>query len=166
MFAKKFSNYRLMLLVGIILLSGCRQSANLQGQLGANDATPTASISPTPKSPVETDSPTSTANISSPKPRKQDRLNQQALAAVDRQAYDTAIDLFEKALANSDSECHKKYNQAWIKASKKAKSWKATTISSYTLHGLKTTDKAIAKDQKEVFDEAFENNLKGYKCEY
>jgi hypothetical protein len=90
------------------------------------------------------------------------------------QAYDTAISLFDdlwsafgnRALANSDSECHKKYNRAWIKAAQKAKSWKATTISSYTLHGLKTTNQAIAKDQKEVFDETFENNLKGYKCDF
>jgi hypothetical protein len=175
MFANKLSNYQtIIMLFGIMLLSSCRQSTILQGRGDANDPTPTtASISPTPKSPIETAPLTiapiaspSTSNTSNPKPRKQDRLNQQALAAVDRQAYDTAISLFDRALANSDSECHKKYNRAWIKAAQKAKSWKATTISSYTLHGLKTTNQAIAKDQKEVFDETFENNLKGYKCDF
>ncbi len=173
MFAKKLSNYQtIILLFGIMLLSSCRQSIILQGRGDVNNSTPTASISPTP-SPIETAPPTiaptaspSTANISSPKPRKQDRLNKQALAAVDRQAYDTAINLFDRSLATSDSECHKKYNQAWIKAAKKAKSWKAKTLESYALHGLTTTDKVIAKDQKEVFDETFENNLKGYKCDF
>jgi hypothetical protein len=45
-----------------------------------------------------------------------------------------------------------------FKAAKKAKSWKAKTIESYALHALTTTDKVIANDRKEVFEESFENN--------
>jgi hypothetical protein len=166
MFAKKSDDRQtIILLFSILSLTSCGQSTI--------ESSPTASISPTPKPPVETAPPTikpsaspNTSTVSVAKPHKQDRLNKQALAAVDRQAYDTAIDLFERSLANSDSECHKKYNQAWIKASKKAKSWKATTLSSFALHHMTTTDQKLAKDQKEVFDESFENNLKGYKCDF
>ena len=57
-------------------------------------------------------------------------------------------------------------NQALIKATQKAKAWKVKTLSSYALHGLTTTDKVIAKDQREVFDEGFENDLKGYRCDF
>jgi hypothetical protein len=159
-------NHKAVILIfGVLLLSSCDRSTTLQVKGETNNSTSTDAIAPMPKLSVATPSPiTPQTNI--PKPHKQDRLNKQALAAVDRQAYDTAIDLFEKALANSDNECHRKYNQAWIKAAKKAKSWNATTLSSFALHHMITTDQKLAKDQKEVFDESFENNLKGYKCDF
>ncbi len=161
MSVKRISNYQTIIcLIGILCLSSCRQVTV--------DSNPTAAIDPTPTLPVEPTLPMikPIASPNTPKLHKEDPLNNRALAAVDRQAYDTAIDLFNTALANSHSECHTKYNQAWIKASQKAKAWKTKTIESYTLHGLTTTDKVIAKDQKEVFDESFENNLKGYKCDF
>ncbi len=160
MFAKKnFALQPIILIIGVLSIGSCRQ-------LGI-DSTPTALISPTPKSSVtNTRSLTKPVASPSPEPSERDPLDRQAMAAVDRQAYDTAIGLFERSLATSKNECHKKSDRAWIKGAQKAKAWKAKTLESYKLHGLTTTDQVISKDQKEVFDEGVENALKGYKCNF
>jgi hypothetical protein len=59
-----------------------------------------------------------------------------------------------KSLFCSLASCPNQYDQAGIKAAKQAKSWKATTRSSFALHHLTTTDEKLAKDQKKVFDGA------------